>query len=318
MPDIARGMQIDDAAALASLTEPTEFVGRPLMVGETTTDGQRKITRVWGGRTLVSLPALADYTGFPLVILQPHDEIGDVTRDQVYAGVWANFDGTLSTSPVNQIGWLEGWKHPHIPDESRERYPHMGAVQHVGWLRLACRYARQVHNLPENALQHIFEDSLGHKPGDTHNESGRIRMATTYLFGRVMTGFVFNELLKWLAMSVADAFSVQTKIEEMMASVCTGCDLVDWPFLFAEGHPDVWVEVLTPTYSITNRAYEIQIPKVDPETMLPVTGTGAFVRVWRWEKDEYFQQQIRYFRDALLRYSKKYAHDDGQWVISDE
>ena len=70
MPEVTRGMQIDDAATLASLTD--SFAGQIVGYAETTKDGQRKILHLSSG----SLQAIQDYSdrlSFPIVILQPQD-----------------------------------------------------------------------------------------------------------------------------------------------------------------------------------------------------------------------------------------------------
>ena len=83
----------------------------------------------------------------------------------------------------------------------------MGEVQHIGWRRLVSRWAHQIHILPENALQLIHRDSVDFNPGDAHREEDKKRMATTYKYGRIKTGFLYGELLRWLAMPVADAMA---------------------------------------------------------------------------------------------------------------
>ena len=196
----------------------------------------------------------------------------------------------------------------------------MGEVQHVGWRRLVSRWAHQIHILPENALQLIHRDSVDFNPGDAHREEDKKRMATTYKYGRIKTGFLYGELLRWLAKPVADAMATteRAKIAEMMASACVDCELENWPLVFAQEHPATWSAALSPIYNAASNLYYVMIPKVAPGTHTPLVGENGFVQLWQDSPDEYFKLQVDNYVLAILAHAKDFAHDDALWVIRHE
>ena len=226
---------------------------------------------------------------------------------------WLGYDGVSSLEPVNQVPYLEGWLQGTDQREvNNDTYIPGDFVK--GYEEHVCQFAFDLSRLPAHTVQHADKTRVHVLPLDPHDDSSNERWKWVWKYGRGVIGFCFQELEDWgkIPVTTTGVLSWQSRktdwISHMMNWLCWQCPNPYWAVLMLlEMDPSEWETYLTPT--LADGSYSVTIPRMDPETMSPKTGSlDYFVRSSTpRDPDVLWQGWIDGYNKALRRYIRKYA-----------
>ena len=232
---------------------------------------------------------------------------------------WLSYDWGISEEPVNQIPYLEGYYSTFVSTDSPDR-PAPGKYI-KGYYEHVCGFAHNLSLTPSHLSQHLDHSNLEPRPLDPHGDDSNLRWQLMWRYSRAAVGFVFNQLERWERRPAETDASWSTRrvshIENLMKWLCWQCDHPYWASKLLIGMNTTTVAaavtpVLVRTIQTPHGPYKIhdvKLPRLDPETLAPMTGSTDFFASTRTPLDPnaVWRTWTSGYKKALLRYYDRYA-----------
>ena len=218
----------------------------------------------------------------------------------------------MSHDPVNQLPYLEGWIEPDPPGE---------AIVHRGWMADVCTFAHEALSWDDRQIQRLHGRSHGQAPDVAHTADSRKRAQLALQYGRILTGWVYNELAVWEKLDPKDTTTPYRNWKDrlsvmqwVMTGVCeVECSTPHWLLDFALTiDPDAWEDALA-EQSEDQGSRRVFIPKIlkSSEPWMPgsIGDTNQYYTIFNTPLNplRFFEDQILRFAEAAERYRRDYA-----------